>query len=439
MRIKKAGMIFLIFLVSLTFLTGCRDNEEIGTSATGVTTIEFWTAPNPPQQKYWEQMAREFEKENPDIKVVVTPMKETPSSEAYVISALIGGKGPTLAENISRGFAAQLAESRVLEPLNSLRNLNVIQSRKMEKTMKAWVFPDGNQYVIPVYSNSMLVGWRIDILREIGYDQPPETYSEIIEVTKKLKAKYPDKYFWAKADLADPTAWKRWFDFFLLYHAASNGNALVQGNRFIADKEAGMKVFQFMLDLNKEKGLLSKQVKDPFETGIGIFTDLGPWTFSYWKEKFPEMKLNETFTLAPPPVPDGMKAEHPKTFADSKGIVLFSQKSEAEKRAAIRFLNWVYKDHKHDLTLMETTLMPAARDDLLSNETFRPFFEQNPVLKPYAEAVPDGVPVMANPKYNHIQTIIGQQAFNQVVKGKKTADRAWTDMKKEIEEVLEDE
>lgn len=435
---KKAGIIFLMLLVSLTFLTGCRENGEIAKSPKGVTTIEFWTAPNPPQQKYWEQMAREFEKENPDIKVIVTPMKETPSSEAYVISSLIGGKGPTIAENISRGFAAQLAESRVLEPLNLLRDLKAIQNRKMEKTMKAWVFPDGNQYVIPVYSNSMLVGWRIDILREIGYHQPPKTYSEVIDATKKLKEKYPDKFFWAKADLADPTAWKRWFDFFVLYDAASNGNAFVQGNRFVADKEAGKKVFQFMLDLNKERGLLAKQVKDPFETGIGIFTDLGPWTFSYWNEKFPEMKLNKTFTLAPPPVPDGMNAEHPKTFADSKGIVLFSQKPEVEKRAAIRFLNWVYKDPKHDLFLMESTHMPAARDDLLSNETFRPFFEKNPALKPYAEAVPDGVPAMANAKYNNIQAIIGEQAFNQVVKGKKTADQAWMDMKKEIEEELEE-
>ncbi|MBA4493527.1 extracellular solute-binding protein [Paenactinomyces guangxiensis] len=436
MRMRKMGIVFLVLVISLSLLTGCGANEETAKSQKGVTTIEFWTAPNPPQQKYWEQMARQFEKENPDIRVIVTPMRETPSSEAYVISSLIGKKGPTIAENITRGFAAQLAESKVLEPINRLKDLRVMQTRNMDKTMDAWRFPDGNQYVIPVYSNAMLFGWRIDILREIGYDQPPRTYSEMIDAAKKLKARYPNKFIWAKADLADPTSWKRWFDFFMLYDAASNGNDFVQGNRFVGDKEAGKKVFQLMLDLHRENGLLAKQVKDPFESGVGIFADLGPWTFSYWMEKFPEMKLNKTFVLAPPPVPDNMKVDHPRTFADSKGIVLFSQKPEAEKRAAIRFLNWVYQDPKHDLALMEMTSLPAARDDLLSNKTFQPYFEKNPALKAYAGAVPYGVPAMANAKYNNIQTIIGQEAFNKVVKGQKSAEQAWADMKEEIEKEL---
>jgi multiple sugar transport system substrate-binding protein len=383
-------------------------------------------------------MAREFEKENPRVRVIVSPMKETPSSEAYLISALIAGKGPTICENISRGFAAQLAENRVLEPWDRRKDLQAVQSRNMAKTMEGWKFSDGHQYVLPVYSNAMLFGWRIDILRQLGYGQPPKTYGEMLDVAKKLKEKYPNKFVWAKADLADPTAWKRWFDFFMLYDAASDGNAFVQGNRLVADEEATKKVFQLMYDLDHEKALLPKQVKDPFESGLSIFSDLGPWTFNYWAEKFPEMKVNQTFALAFPPVPDGMKTEHPKTFADSKGIVLFSHKPEAEKQAAVKFLNWVFAKPEHDLQFFEITNLPPARDDLSTNSIFQSFLKKNPALQPYAEAVPYGVPAMANSKYNQIQTIIGEKAFNQVVKGVKSPDQAWKDMKTAIEKELEE-
>ncbi|MGA9174579.1 MAG: ABC transporter substrate-binding protein [Thermoactinomyces sp.] len=435
MIIKKAVPVLLTLLLMIPTLAGCS-KEESSKSQKGVTTIEFWTAPNPPQQAYWKQMAQEFEKEHPEIRIKVSPIKETPSSEAYIISALIAGDGPTISENISRGFAAQLAESHVLEPLDQRKDLKAVQSRNMTKTMAGWTFPDKHQYVLPVYSNPMLFGWRIDILTKLGISRPPKTYSEVLDTARKLKEKYPNKFLWAKADLADPTGWKRWFDFFMLYDAASNGNLFVRGNRFVADEKAAKQVFQFVLDLSHENALLTKQAENPFETGMSIFSDLGPWTFNYWAEKFPNMKMNKTFTLAYPPVPDGMDLKHPKTFADSKGIVLFAQKPEAEKKAAVQFLNWVYANPEHDLTWFKTTNLPPARDDLSSNPVFRSFLDKNPALLPYAEAIPDGVPVMANSKYNQIQTYIGTKAFNQVVKGEKSPDQAWNDMKIAIQKEL---
>jgi multiple sugar transport system substrate-binding protein len=43
---------------------------------------------------------------------------------------------------------------------------------------------------------------------------------------------------------------------------------------------------------------------------------------------------------------------------------------------------------------------------------------------------------MANSKYNQIQTYIGTKAFNQVVKGEKSPDQAWYDMKIAIQKEL---
>jgi multiple sugar transport system substrate-binding protein len=440
MKIKKAASVLFAASLTLGGLAACstgNSDAKTASSSNGVTTIEFWAAPNPTQQVYWKEIAAEFTKENPKIKVNVSPMKESPTSEASIQSAIAGGSAPTMSENINRGFAAQLADSKALVPLDQLDGWDKVkQSRNMENTMKGWQFADGHQYVLPIYSNAMLFGWRLDILKQLGYNEPPKTYSEMLDVAKKLKAKFPDKYVWAKADLADPTAWKRWFDFFMLYDAASNGNKFVEGSKFTGDQKAGEQVLGFVNDLRKDNALLTRQAKDPFESGLGIFVDVGPWTIPYWADKFPSMKYNETYTLTPPPVPDGADTSNVKTFADTKGLVIYASATKEQQKAAMKFIQWVYSNPKNDLTWLEKTSLPPARDDLTTNDTFKAFFDKNPALQPYAAAVPNAIPPMDNAKYNDLQTFIGQQAFNPVVKGEKDPKAAWTDMQKAIEGAL---
>lgn len=440
MKKKLAGILAATMMVSA--LTACATKsgdtkQQPNQAAGGVTTIDFWTSPNPPQQAYWTAIAKEYEAVNPKVKVNVSPMKETPSSEANIQSAIAGGSAPTMSENISRGFAAQLAGSKAIVPLETLNGWNdVLSGRNMTNTIGSWKFSDGHQYVLPIYSNAMLFGWRIDILKQLGFNEPPKTYSQMMDLAKKLKAKYPDKYVWAKADLADPTAWKRWFDFFMIYDAASDGNKFIEGNNFTGDDKAGVATLQFFDNLRKEKALLAENVTDPFETGTSVFSDLGPWTFNTWAEKYPEMKYNETFALSAPPVPDDVKADHPKTFADTKGLVIYASAPKEKQQAAMDFIKWVYSDPKHDVQWFEKTNLPPARDDLTKNDSFKPILDKNPALKMYAEYVPFAVPPMDNAKYNDLQTIIGQAALNPVVRGEKDPQTGWNDMKKAIQEGL---
>lgn len=64
---------------------GClQQGEAPKESADGVITIDFWAAPNPPQQAYWMEMAKEYEAVNPNVKINVSAIKESPSSEASI-------------------------------------------------------------------------------------------------------------------------------------------------------------------------------------------------------------------------------------------------------------------------------------------------------------------------------------------------------------------
>lgn len=437
MKFKKLFVGVSALLLGTVVLTGCGNSGKDDSAKDGKTKVTFWAAPNPPQLKYWEEMAKEFEKENKDITVEVTQMKESPSSEATIQSAIASKTAPTLSENINRSFAAQLAASKAILPLEKQDKFSsVVDKRNMTKSIESWKFSDDSQYVLPVYSNPILFGWRLDTLKELGFNEVPKTYSELLAVADKVKT--TDKALWAKKDLADPTAWMRWFDFFPLYNAASKGATFVEDNKFVGDKTAMEDVFGLMSTLSKDKVLRTGEATDPFENADSVMTDLSPWTFPNWAEKYPEMKFGENYTVTTPVVPDSMKdEEHVSTYADAKGIVMYAQATKEEQAAAMDFLEFVYGDEKHDMKLLEMTSLIPARDDATENAAFKDYFEKNPAMKVYAENVPYAVPAMDNEKYNDIQQAFGEQAWVPVVRGEKNADAAYTDAKKAVEGALQ--
>ena len=400
-------------------------------------SVTFWSAPHPPQEVFWRSMAEKFNAIQDEIHVYVTAMVEAPTSEATILAAIAGGKAPAGSENIFPGFGGVLAEANALVPLDTLPGFDeLIEKRAMVGIIDAWRFADGHVYILPIYANAMLFAWRIDILRELGFDAPPTTYGGIMEVGEALKERYPDKYVLARDELVDPTWWQRWFDFFMLYYAASDGQPFITGNEVTADDDAVIEVFKFYRDLNEKGYLLTAEVLHPFETGLSIWTDHGPWTFPVWREMWPELRLGETFVLAPPPLPDDVDLPYAKTFADAKGLVIYAQRSEAEQLAIWEFIRWVFADPIHDREWVDTTGMLPLREDVATNPVFARVFDLHPELLPYAEQMPYAVPAITHPKFADIQTALGEEGLIPVIEGVKTPEQGWADAKAAIEAIL---
>jgi multiple sugar transport system substrate-binding protein len=406
---------------------------------TGEVTITFWAAPNPPQEVFWTEMAQRYMDQFPNVTIQVQAMPEAPTSEAGILTAIAGGQAPTASENIFIGFGGELSRADAIVPLNELEGWeDLLAARSMNDTIQGWEFADGNYYVLPIYSNAMLFGWRIDILEEIGYDAPPRTYSEILEMGQQLREQRPDTFLWARAALTEATWWERWFDFFILYYAASNGQPLITGDEVTADDEAAVEVLTWLQQLAQEDLLLTEEVTDPFETGVSVMSQLGPWTFTAWAERFPDLQLDQTFALTPPPVPDDHPEGEPvNTFADAKGLVVYAQATEDQRAVVWHFIRWVYANPENDLNWMQRTSLPPARDDLATNEVFAGFFDQNPELLAYAEQIPNAVPPLEHPEFTEIQVALGEQALVPVILGQKEPQQAWDDWRNATEGIIQ--
>lgn len=437
MKIKKLCLVTVVGLASITLLASCGSSNKSSDSG-GKTKITFWAAPNPTQLQYWKDMAKKFESQNADIKVEVTQMKESPSSEATIQSAIASKTAPTLSENINRSFAAQLAESKAILPLEKESNFDeIVKSRQMSKTVSSWKFSDGSQYVLPMYSNPILFAWRLDILKELGITDVPKTYTQLEQVATAIKEKKMDKVVWAKKDLDDTTAWMRWFDFFPLYDAASKGANFVVNNKFDGDTKAINDVFGLMNSLAKSKSLTTGETTDPFENANSVMTDIGPWIFPNWAEKYPELKYGENYTITAPVVPDAMGDNNgAATYADAKGIVMYAQATKQQQKAAMAFVKFVFSNEQNDLTWLEKTSLIPARDDATTNPTFEKYFVKNPQMKIFAANVPVAKPAIDNAKYNEIQQGFSEQGWVPVVRGEKSPEKAVNDAKKAIEGAL---
>lgn len=411
----------------------------LGLVAVAQVEITFWSAPNPSQEVFWRQMAEAYMATHPGVKITVSPMPETPTSEAGILAAIAGGVAPTASENVFVGFGSELVKSKAIVPWNTFPEWEeLVKARNISSTIKAWEFPDGNYYIIPMYVNAMLVAWRIDILRELGYERPPRTYSEVLALGERLKAKYPDKFLWLRSELEVPTWWQRWFDFFVFYYAASKGKPLITGNAITADDKAAVEVLRFFKMLRDKKLLITEPLAQGFEVGKTVMTVLGPWTFPWWKENYPELVYGETFVLTPPPVPDWYPAEEPVyTFADAKGVVLYAQATAEQQKAMWDFIRWVLSDPEHDLAWVKVTGMLPARDDVGTNSLFTAYInEKEPALLPYAESIAFAVPPIAHPQFVEIQERMGLECIYPVLTGELTPEKGWEAWKATIKDLL---
>ena len=420
-----------ILIIALTLIFGL-----VTSSITLAKSAIFWTAPNPSQEVCWHTLAENCMAENPEYKISVMPMAEAPSSEATILTAIAGKTAPAASENIFIGFGAELVASDALVPLDTLPGWDeLLASRSMEEAIQSWVFPDGHFYILPIYSNPILYGWRIDILEEMGIQEIPKTYEEIIKVGRI--AKENGIFLMVRPALVKPNWWERWFDFFTLYNAISGNQPFILGTEVVADEDAVLDVLRFYEQLAREELILTQEIPDAFPMGMSVWSELGPWTFPGWREQYPEMVYEETFELTMPPVPaDTLETAANNTFADAKGLVLYAQSSEDELNAVWDFIRWVYSKPENDLLWFEYTSLPPVRDDLADNSTFVHYLSASPELTPYAENLAYAVPPFSHGEFADIQTALGEEALTPVIRGQKTPEEAWADAKKAINQIL---
>ncbi len=115
--------------------------------------------------------------------------------QGSILEATLAGKGPEIALFIGGDFPIQLAARGLLVDLTQFKDYEKVTTRFADEAMKLYEYNDGvstGVYGLPVSQNFPMLFYRTDVLEELGFEGPPKTWDELIEMLPTLQRKYLD-------------------------------------------------------------------------------------------------------------------------------------------------------------------------------------------------------------------------------------------------------
>ena len=392
--------------------------------------ITYWTAPSVELSRFEKKMVEEWNSSHPDSPIDWKTIPAGTTSEEVLLTAIATRTGPDICSNIFGGFAAQLADAQVLVALDTLPGFwDVMEKRKMTNIIRNNWFYNGHVYVIPVYVNPEMIWYNKKMLDKLEVTKLPRTYSEFFTLLDQVCT--TQKVYGLTVDISSKW-YKRWFDYLTLYAAAAAGDPYinVKEKEALFDNQAGTAVTEFFFNVF-EKGYAPRfDIQDGFQKEMFLASIKGAGDITRTKRMYPDLE----YVIAPLVVPDYYPVNAPVyTLAESKGMVLFN--TSRKKGESWDFMKW-YFSGGHDSLWLELTNFLPAREDLIDNPIFIEYFNDNPDIKLYAEALDFSVPLVLTPQTVEIQTILNRELWQPIIFGLKSPAIASRDANQTIQRIL---
>ena len=106
-----------------------------------------------------------------------------------VVEATLAGKGPDVALFLGGEFPVNLAARGLLVDMKEYPDYDEVASRFQQYATVPYQY-DGGTYGMPLTQSWAMMFYRKDILTELGFDAPPETWDDVIDMLPALQRNY---------------------------------------------------------------------------------------------------------------------------------------------------------------------------------------------------------------------------------------------------------
>ncbi|PTX60300.1 carbohydrate ABC transporter substrate-binding protein (CUT1 family) [Melghirimyces profundicolus] len=428
---KKLGWI----LVSVLLLVAQTSCSSAGDS--GKVELTYWPAAHPVEVKFAKDVVKEWNRKHPDIQVKVEPLPASRSTEEVLLTSIAGGTTPDLTSNINPGALSQFVEAGGMYAIDKIDGaMKTISERTPKDTVESFKSKDGHLYQIPWKGNPVMVIYNKKHFKEAGLDpENPDigTYSKFLKAADKLtRDKNGDGKtdVWAMNPNVEQTWWQRFFDFYPWYLAAKEGETLLKGNQAAFDNPEAVETIRFFKKVFDEGYAPKSTFKENLlAKGKVSMTITGPFALADLEKQAPDTE----FGVVPVPVPDDMEGNQVITYGDPKNIGIF--KSTEHPKETWEFAKFLISK-KNDLKFLKETQQIPFRKDLEKDEEARSFFEENPLLRRFAEQAPYTRATDDSPKLTEAMEALSLEYQKSAVLGKKSPEKAIKDAEKKVNEIL---
>jgi len=427
-RTSSLGLACLVCgLVVALMCAGC------GRRQAGRVTFAVGGAPS--ELDFWAELADEFQAKTGTRVELLRQPTDTDLRRQGLVTALKARKADPDVFLMDVAWLAQFAASGWLEPLDDRLAASDLETGAFfEKVVDLADRYEGRLVALPVYVDGGLLYYRTDLLEEYGYEGPPETWAELVEMSRKVQAGMRQAnpgfygFVWQGAQYEGLVC--NWLEV-----AGSNGGGFLrQGDRFVLDTDQNREATRFMANLihryqvsppNTCTEMKEEEVRRFFQRGNALFER--NWPYAWALHQAEDSEVRGKVGIAPlPHFPGG---ESVSTLGGWHiGIAEYSD----AKDAAFDFLEFVLSRDTQKRLALRLGWNPGRRDVYGDEEVLRKMPHLGSLRSVFENLRPR--PVL--PYYTLISDVL-QRRLNAALAGKMDAQEALAVSEKEIQNIVQ--
>jgi multiple sugar transport system substrate-binding protein len=388
-----------------------------------VTTLRFWAMGR--EGEVVQELVREFERENPDIRVQV---QQIPWSAAHekLLTAYVGGSTPDISQ-LGNTWIAEFSALRAIEPLDPwIESSTHIDPKGFFPGIWKTNVIDGVPYGIPWYVDTRVLFYRSDILERAGYTAMPESWDEWRRAMKDICRVQGENRFGIFLPINEFTQ--------PVIFGLQNGSSLLADNdtRGAFSAPEFREAFDFYVSLF-EDGLAPpvSQIEvanlyQEFARGYFAMYISGPWNLGEFRRRIPQ-ELQSAWSTAPLPGPRGPASG--KSLAGGASLVMFrGSKHKEEAWRLIEFLSLPEKQLEfYRLTGDLPGRLEAWADTALSAD---------PRVKAFGTQLERVEPTPKIPEWEQIANLLQQEA-ERAIRGAAPPETVLVQFDRSVDRILE--
>ena len=372
-----------------------------------------------------QELARDFERENPGVTVVVQQMPWSAAHEK-LLTSYVGRSTPDVAQ-LGNTWISEFSALEALEPLDAW----IARSRDVRRD---GFFPgiwdtnvlEGVTYGVPWYVDTRVLFYRRDVLRRAGYDSIPPTWREWRAAMVAVKRVVgPDRF----AIFLPANEWN-----VPVILGLQAGSPLLghHDTRGAFSDSAFRGAFDFFIGLYRDKlapPLSNSEIANfyqEFERGYFNMYVTGPWNLGEFRRRLPA-DLQDDWETAPLPGPSG--AASGLSTAGGSSLVVF--RASRHKRAAWRLVEFLSRPEQQARFYHLCGDLPARREAWADSS-----LAGDPHLRAFRVQLERTVSTPKVPEWESIAIRV-QDVAERAARGAATPEAALAALDRDVDRMLE--
>lgn len=328
---KKLFALLLVLTMALSAFSAACAQEPV--------TITFWhTYGDAETPMIDEVIIPMFEAANPDIKVEA--VRQSGDFNQMLVTALGTGVVPDVARvDITKTSA--YAKLGGIVAMDEIEGFDALKDAVLEAPLSTNLW-NGHYYGLPLNTNCKAAVVNLNVLKELGFDEPPATMEEFVAACKE---KAPGQYKLNVSGLGD---WDL-YPYFWLFGGKLTDEGFTTASGYL-DSAESVAAINTMLELHEDGVFTIRDVDGTPDAWDGINSEYamffeGPWA-----------PFNEEAGIVPALIPtwNGKSA----SVVGGENIVIFSGSQKQD--AAFRFVTFMLSEEVQ-LELLKVGVIPTLK------------------------------------------------------------------------------